>query len=56
MIYNNIYALVEQYIYGSVAVGSYQELVCIAVATMACLFIIALPFLVVWRVIRMVVG
>lgn len=54
IIYDTIYQLIEQYIYGSVVAGSYQELVCIMVSTAACLFIIALPFIIVWRVIKLV--
>lgn len=52
IIYDSIYALVEKYIFGSIEVGSYQELVCIAVSTVFSIFVIALPFLVVWRIIR----
>lgn len=55
-IYQTCYDLVAQYIYGAVDVGTYQELVCIAVSTCACLFVMALPFVLVWRVIRLLGG
>ena len=55
-IYQTCYDLIAQYVYGSVTVGSYQELVCILVSTCACLFVVALPFVLVWRVIRMLAG
>lgn len=53
-IYNTCYDLVAQYVYGGVDVGTYQELCCIAVATIACLFMFSLPFVVVWFIIRAV--
>lgn len=56
MIYDSIYALIEQYIYGAVTVGSYQELCCIALASIACVFLMAIPFIVCYKFIRMVVG
>lgn len=56
-IYQPIYDLVNTYIYGgTVAVGSYQELCCIAVSTIGCLFVMALPFIIVWRIIRIIAG
>lgn len=53
MIYQGIYDLVEQYIFGVVQAGSYQELVCIAVSVLASLFAMSLPFVLVYRIIRM---
>lgn len=55
-IYQTCFDLVEQYIYGTVTVGSYQELVCIAVATIASLFVMAIPFIVVWCLIKLIIG
>lgn len=52
-IYQTLYDLVNTYIFGSsVTVGSYQELVCIAVSVVGCLFVFALPFLLVWKIIK----
>lgn len=55
-IYQTCFELIERYVYGSVIVGSYQELVCILFSTCACLFVAALPFVLVFRVIRMLAG
>ena len=56
-IYQNLFDLINTYIYGnSVVAGSYQELVCILVATCACIFVFALPFLVVYFVIKKLWG
>lgn len=55
-IYQSCYELIEQYIYGTVEVGSYQELVCIAFSTLACLFVMALPFILVYMIIRFIVS
>lgn len=56
-IYQSIYDLINTYVYGGlIEVGSYQELVAILFSTGACLFMMSLPFLVVWRVIKMIMG
>lgn len=56
-IYQTCYELVAQYVYGgSAQLESYQDLVCVAVSTLACLFVIALPFILVWRVIKLLGG
>lgn len=52
-IYQTIYDIFNTYIYGgTVTSGTYQELVCIALATCACVLFAVLPFVVVWRIIR----
>lgn len=54
-IYQTCFDLVNTYIYGSsVQVGTYEELVCIAVSTLACLFVFALPFVLVYKIIKMI--
>lgn len=55
-IYQMCYELVAQYVYGSSPLESYQELVCIGISTFACLFVMALPFILVWRVIKLLGG
>lgn len=53
-IYPAIYQLFLTHIYGveAAALTPDQSLVLVFVSTLACLFLIALPFLLVWRVIR----
>lgn len=55
-IYQNIYDLIIQYIYGGGVLTADMELVTVTLATMACVFVFALPFLVVWKVIRLILG
>lgn len=55
-IYQDIFDLIQQYIYGGVELTANMELVAITLATAACVFVFALPFLVVWKVIRMILG
>ena len=51
--YQTCYDLFNTYVYGGTVVeGTYEDLVCIQVSTLACLFLFALPFLVVFWVIR----
>ena len=53
MIYQSLYDLVNQYIFNnSVVTGSYHELVCIAVATCGSIFVMALPFILVAKVVK----
>lgn len=54
--YTNLFNLISTYIYGGVSAGSSEELVCILVATLGSLFIVALPFAVVWKVMKLFMG
>lgn len=54
--YDSIYDLVNTYIYGGdVLPGTYEDLVCTQVSTIACVLFILLPFLVVFWIVRRVV-
>ena len=52
-IYQNIYDLIVQYIYGGVQLTADMELVTVSLATCACIFVFSLPFLLVWKVLKM---
>lgn len=52
-IYQTCYDLVVTYMYGAVESGSYHELVAILFSTAATLFVMCMPFLVVWRILKM---
>ena len=53
-IYQSFYDLLNTYVYGgSVVVESYQDLVCIILATIGCIFLVSIPFVIVWRFIRL---
>ena len=53
-IYQTFYDLLNSYIYGgSVVAESYQDLICIALATMGVIFLVSIPFVIVWRFIRL---
>lgn len=56
-IYQSLYDLINTYIFGSsIVAGSFQELVAILFSTFGCVFLVALPFMVVWRLIKLIVG
>lgn len=55
-IYETLYQLVEQYIFGIVAQGTYQELICILISCVGCLFVFALPFVLVLKVLKVLLG
>lgn len=50
--YQSLYDLVQTYVFGGVAeLGSNQELVCMLIATFGSVFMVAIPFILVWRLI-----
>lgn len=53
-IYQNCYDLIHQYIYGSAELTANMDLVCVLIATAASLFVVALPFCIVWKIVRMI--
>ena len=56
-IYANILELINTYVFGgSIVSGSYEELVSIILATAAVVFLVALPFTVVWKFIKLIMG
>lgn len=55
-IYQSLYDLIAQYVYGGVELTTHMDLVCVLIATLGCLFVVALPFAVVWLVIKLIVG
>lgn len=54
-IYQNLYDLIVQYVYGK-SVPPDGELIATLIATAGSLFVVALPFLVVWKIIKMIGG
>ena len=53
-IYQALYDLVNQYVYGnSIVVGSHQDLVAVFIATCGCIFLVALPFLLVYKILKL---
>lgn len=52
-IYQSIYDLIVTYIFGGVVdVGTYQELITIALSSIAVVFVVALPFILVLKFIK----
>lgn len=52
-IYQSIYSLLENAIFGGTASSAaYGVLICEGVSAIACCVLIALPFIIVWRIIR----
>lgn len=55
-IYQNIFDLIVTHIYGGVALTADMNLVCTLISTIACLFCVAIPFIVVIRIIKLFTG
>lgn len=55
-IYNTCCDLVAEYVFGGVVIGSYEDLITKLISTCASLFIVALPFLVVYLVLKLILS
>ena len=53
-IYQALYDLLNEFVYGSsIVAGSHQDLVATLIATCGVVFLVSLPFLLVYKIIRM---
>lgn len=48
--YESLFDLIHTHIYGGCVLTSDMNLVCTLIATIGCLFVVAIPFLVVYKV------
>lgn len=55
-IYQRCFELISTYVYGGVASGSYEEIVCSIFSTGACLFVMCIPFLLVYFILRFIIS
>lgn len=53
-IYQSCFDLIHTHIYGAVELSSDMNLVCTLIATAACIFLFALPFIIVYKVISFI--
>ena len=54
--YESIYSLLQNALYTSVTLTGWQELFLTVVSSTAILFAVAVPFMIVWKVIKIIVG
>ena len=55
-IYTALYTLVQNAFYGSAVLTGWQEMVLTIIATIGCLFVFVVPFIIVWELIKLIVG
>lgn len=55
-IYQALFDLIHSYIYGGVTLTSDMSLVCTLVSTIGCIFLVSLPFVIVYKVISFITG
>lgn len=56
-IYQGLYNLINQYIFGnSIVANSVQDLATTLISLSGCIFLIAVPFMLVWKVIKVILG
>lgn len=53
-IYQTLYNLIQTYLFSGATSGSYEELMTIIVATIGTLTIVVLPFLIVWKIFKVI--
>lgn len=54
--YLDIYNLIVNAFYGTATITGWQELTATVLATACCVFCFIIPFLVVWKVVKLIVG
>lgn len=55
-IYQSLYDLINTYVYGnSIVVGSVADLVATLISTLGCIYLISLPFMLVYFVIKKII-
>ena len=55
-IYLALYELIQNAFYGATALTGWQEMVLTVLATIGCLFVFIVPFIVVYKVIKFICG
>lgn len=55
-IYQSLFDLIHTYVYGGVTLTADMNLVATLISTAGCIFLVALPFMIVWKVIKMIMG
>ena len=55
-IYESLFDLIQTYIYGGATLTSDMNLVCTLISTIGCVFLVSLPFVIVYKVISFIVG
>lgn len=56
-IYDNIYNIINTYIYGGdIVEGTFEELVAVLMSTCACTFAVALPFIAIFGALRFIMS
>lgn len=55
-VYQSCFDLIHTYIYGGVTLTSDMSLICTLLSTIACVFVFAVPFIIVWRFVSMFTG
>lgn len=56
-IYESIYDLLNDFVFGGTIIpSSIQDSACSIVSTALCLFVVSIPFILVWRLIKLLAG
>lgn len=55
-VYMTLYSILQEFLYGAESLTPHMEFVLTELATLGCIAAVAVPFLVVWCVIRAILG
>lgn len=53
-IYGNLYDIIVNYLFGGGDLSSNEELITIALASIGAIFVFSVPFIIVWKIIKMI--
>lgn len=53
-IYGNVYEIIVNYLFGGGVLSNNEELITIALASIASIFVFSIPFIIVWRIVKMI--
>lgn len=54
-IYSDIYNIIVEFIYGG-NINEFSDLTATLLATIGCVFVFSVPFMVIWKVIKLIMG
>lgn len=55
-IYQSLFDLIQTYVYGGATLTADMNLVCTLISTIGCVFLVALPFVIVYKVLMIIMG
>lgn len=55
-IYQDIYNIIQTYLFGGAELTANMDLIAITLSSIGTIFVFGLPFLVVWKILKLIIG